>query len=1552
MRRARWLSLILLSCLALAPSPATAADPLSGEPAGALILYDSAPPYGWAGELHAVHIANLLGHFPLESTIEPVEGYSAGEIEDYAVTFYIGDAYDNPLPEAFLSDVMATERVVCWFKYNLWQIAWDEDYYWDPAFTFRYGFQFDGMDATGFSEIHYKGESLVKNLWDPDMGTTLILDPEQAEVKAVAYRPDTYPGGEASSPYVVHSGNLWYFADTPLTYVSEEDRYLVLCDLLHDIVGIDHVPSRRALIRIEDVDSTCDPADLTGIADYLYSQNVPFQVAVIPVYANPLGEENGGVAEEIRLSESPDVVSALQYMVARGGQIILHGYTHQYDATPNPYNGLTGDDCEFFLSSWNEEDGYTELIGPVPEDSVAWVNDRIDRGLSELSACGLSPVAWEVPHYVASALDYVEFGRRFDLNSGRILYFSSSTPDFLGQFYPYPIEQDIYGQRVMPENLGNVEPLPFFDYPARLPADIVNAAEKNRVVRDAWASSYFHPYLHLRHLKKVVEGIKNLGYIYTSMPPLSADAGPDKTIVAEGSATLAGSASDGTPPYSYSWSPTTGLDDPTEAQPTASPEYTTTYTLTVTDDRGQTAGDLVTVTVLPPVVAEAGPDETIAAGDGVMLNGSASGGVPPYTYSWSPIAGLSDASASQPIASPASTTTYTLTVIDDYGQTDTDTVTVTVATAVVAEAGSDGLIVFGGSSVLEGSASGGVPPYSYSWSPGTGLNDSNIDQPTASPTGTTTYTLTVIDDLGQTDSDTVTVTVATAAVADAGSDSIIASGGSTALEGSASGGAPPYSYSWSPTAGLDEPTESQPAASPTITTEYTLTVTDDLGQTDTDSVTVTVASAVVAEAGSGGTIASGGSTVLHGSASGGLPPYSYSWSPGAGLNAPNIAEPVASPTGTTTYTLTVTDDLGQSDTDTVMVTVAPPAVAGAGPDRTIPSGGSSALQGAASGGLPPYSYSWSPATGLDDPAKAQPTASPASTTIYTLTVTDDLGQTDTDTVTVTVVPPVVAEAGPSKTIAAGGQTTLQGSVSGGLSPYTYSWSPSTGLNDPNIAQPTASPTDTATYMLTVTDDLDQTDTDTVTVTVATAVAAEAGSDTTIASGESTTLQGSGSGGLPPYTYSWSPSTGLSSPSIAEPVASPTSTITYTLTVTDDLGQTDSDTVTVTVLPPIVAVAGADKTVIPGDSTTLDGSASGGLPPCSYSWSPTTGLSDASATQPVASPTSTTTYTLTVTDDHGQTDTDSVTVTVATGVVAEAGSDTTIASGGSAVLQGSASGGVAPYAYIWSPTTGLNNPNLAQPTASPTSATTYTLTVTDDLGQSDTDSITVTMLSEMFEDVTEGYWASAEIAACVNAGIVSGYDDGQYHGEWPVDRAQMAVYIARAQGWVWIGDDMTTAPELFPDVPMGYWAGAAIEACVDHKISSGYVYPDPNNPGATIHLYEPAGIVTRDQMAVYMARSMVDPIGEEGLADYVPADPCNFPDVPDTGYGSDGTEPYWAYKHIEYCVEHGVVNGYDDGYYHPDWDVTRDQMAVYIARAFGFPMEEVELTADSIVVRDN
>jgi hypothetical protein len=198
-------------------------------------------------------------------------------------------------------------------------------------------------------------------------------------------------------------------------------------------------------------------------------------------------------------------------------------------------------------------------------------------------------------------------------------------------------------------------------------------------------------------------------------------------------------------------------------------------------------------------------------------------------------------------------------------------------------------------------------------------------------------------------------------------------------------------------------------------------------------------------------------------------------------------------------------------------------------------------------------------------------------------------------------------------------------------------------------------------------------------------------------------------------------------------------------------------------------------------------------------------------------------------------------------------------------------------------------------------------------------LSLSLPTSHFPDVSSSpsdpFWALWDIEAAYAAGIVAGYDDGLYHPDWPVTRDQMAVYIARALAG---GDDNVpefTDTPTFPDVPESNWALDYIEYAVEQGVVGGY------QDGT----YHPEYEVTRDQMAVYVARALVAPSGEAGLADYVPSDPRNFPDVPDTS---------WAYKHIEYCVEHGIVQGYEDSYYHPEYVVTRDQMAVYVARAFG------------------
>ncbi len=134
---------------------------------------------------------------------------------------------------------------------------------------------------------------------------------------------------------------------------------------------------------------------------------------------------------------------------------------------------------------------------------------------------------------------------------------------------------------------------------------------------------------------------------------------------------------------------------------------------------------------------------------------------------------------------------------------------------------------------------------------------------------------------------------------------------------------------------------------------------------------------------------------------------------------------------------------------------------------------------------------------------------------------------------------------------------------------------------------------------------------------------------------------------------------------------------------------------------------------------------------------------------------------------------------------------------------------------------------------------------------------------------------------------------------------------------------------FPDVPCCYWAFPHIEACVSAAIVHGY----------QDNTYQPKRLVTRDQMAVFISRALA------GGDDNVPPGPAEatFADVP---------TDHWAFKYVEYCLTHGVVEGFDPTHYAPDLDVARDAMAVYLSRALcggdeNVPPGPLEATFDDV-----
>ncbi len=174
--------------------------------------------------------------------------------------------------------------------------------------------------------------------------------------------------------------------------------------------------------------------------------------------------------------------------------------------------------------------------------------------------------------------------------------------------------------------------------------------------------------------------------------------------------------------------------------------------------------------------------------------------------------------------------------------------------------------------------------------------------------------------------------------------------------------------------------------------------------------------------------------------------------------------------------------------------------------------------------------------------------------------------------------------------------------------------------------------------------------------------------------------------------------------------------------------------------------------------------------------------------------------------------------------------------------------------------------------------------TDSLGQGQTVHLWVPVT--VFPDVLYDNWAAYGVSLCFRAGIVGGYSDGNYHPEYVVSRAQMAIFVSRALAK---GDkNVPPGPAIaaFPDVPTDYWAFKYVEYAHANNIVQGYGNGN----------YGPEDSLDRSQMAVFLARSMVTPHGDAGLASYVPPTTPSFPDVP---------ADFWAFKHVEYIKSQNV-----------------------------------------------
>jgi len=508
-------------------------------------------------------------------------------------------------------------------------------------------------------------------------------------------------------------------------------------------------------------------------------------------------------------------------------------------------------------------------------------------------------------------------------------------------------------------------------------------------------------------------------------------------------------------------------------------------------------------------------------------------------------------------------------------------------------------------------ASGGTGPYTYTWTPGS-LNGGTQSNLTAG-----TYTVNVTDFNNCPGTTTVTITQPASAVSVSAS-SVAATCGSNngSATANASGGTGTITYSWAPGGGTT------PTISNLSSGTYTVTVTDANGCTATANTSVGSAGGPTLTLSNSSNVScnglSNGSATVSGS--GGTGTLTYNWMPG------NLSGATQNGLAAATYTVTVTDGSGCSNTLTVTISEPPALAASAGTINAANCGstdGSASVN--ASGGTGTLTYTWTPI--VSTTASANDLAAGP----YSIVVSDENGCSQTVNLIVSSIGgPTVSIINVQNVSCPGlsdGEATV--STTGGNAPFTYLWTPTGGTGI------TASGLSAGSYSVLVTDDLGCIGTADVTISSPTAInvtgiVTDAGCGTS--DGQ---IVANASGGTGTFTYLWTPG------------GQTTSTITglaggnYSVTATDGNGCTASQSF-------VVNVSGTlDISVIPEFATINQGEtvqivASGAT---SYSWTPVNGLSCTNCPNPIASPSTTTTYLVTGDDGSGCTGTATVTIFV-------------------------------------------------------------------------------------------------------------------------------------------------------------------------------------------------------------------------------------------------------------------------------------------------------------------
>ena len=786
------------------------------------------------------------------------------------------------------------------------------------------------------------------------------------------------------------------------------------------------------------------------------------------------------------------------------------------------------------------------------------------------------------------------------------------------------------------------------------------------------------------------------------------DAGNDTTLCLGDSLTLGGNPT-GPSGFVFSWSPNTFFlngADTNAANPKILPLASTAYFLKVTDTANNCVMlDTIRVTVKQGLNAGAGKDTTICSGNQAQL--TSFGG---KSYSWEPSGLVLAPNDSNTLTRVLTASTDFIVVIKgDTGSCATiDTQKVTVLSPSAIDAGRDTNICMGDTFFLGGNPTGPVGS-TFSWNTSAGIDDSSKANPMyiANAPDTSTYIVTVSQS-GCSFKDTINVRRdSLPQVAAALFPTAICSGDSAAM-----GATGASMYSWSPSLDFNFGADSATGiVYPKDTTTWTVTGTNTTGCSAQFTLTLNVNPIPKIEKPTDSVFLCFGDTLNVTTTAGAK---KYKWTPNTNiLPHDSIANPKLFPSTSTKYIVQM-DSLGIcSAKDSIMIIVDNKVPTDAGRPQTVCAGDTFVLSGNPTALQFNTTFSWTPASLVLNPTDSSTKAFTNADTTFKVTTRNGscIGE---DSVRVTLnIKPTITYSKDTYRICPGDTAQFvvlsEGPITG------YQWSPGATLSDSTIKNPRAFPTVFTKYTVTVTHPNTCTDTRDVFVSLDGQPNISAGTDASACEGQPFQLNASGA-----TKYKWTPSTGLSNDTIANPVATIMKTTTYIVTGTSSSNCSASDSIKLTVNP--VTKIDAGGTIISCDADTVQLGGNPTAPPKSkFAWSSPEVLDNPSIANPTSFYTLNRVYFLLVVDSNGCESIDSATVLRFT-ISAEA--EAVDCSKDSVQLSIVKIDGTKPYTYQWSPNYNIGNTTIPNPSVAPDSTFTYTVMVKDSVGCEDSVRVTV------------------------------------------------------------------------------------------------------------------------------------------------------------------------------------------------------------------------------------